>query len=129
MSFSYDPIVSLYDASRSLPIEASQQITNCILDVVSATPETEFLEIGIGTGRIALSIIERGYAYTGVDISENMLNELRRKLAGIPNKLTLLQQDATALSFENDSFDCVLTVHVLHLIPDWRKALSEFIEC
>jgi SAM-dependent methyltransferase len=54
-----------------------------------------------------------------------MMDELRRKLQGIPNKLTLLKADATSLPFEDDSFDVVLTVHLLHLIPAWREALAE----
>lgn len=33
--------------------------------------------------------------------------------------------DATALPFDDDSFDVALTVHVLHLIPAWQQALAE----
>jgi ubiquinone/menaquinone biosynthesis C-methylase UbiE len=108
-----------------LPPSISEQVTECILRLVSATPNTKFFEPGIGTGRIAMPIVDRGYFYTGVDISEKMMDELRRKLQGVPNKLTLLQADATSLPFENDCFDVVLTVHVLHLIPAWREALAE----
>lgn len=124
-SISFDRVSGLYDATRGLPPEVSDQVTNFILDLVSATPETTFLEPGIGTGRIALPIVERGYHYTGVDISENMLNELRCKLADESHHLTLINADATALPFNDRSFDVILTVHVLHLIPNWQQALAE----
>ena len=31
----------------------------------------------------------------------------------------------TALPFDDASFDAVIAVHVLHLVPEWRKALDE----
>lgn len=124
-SVSFDRVSDIYDATRGLPPEVSAQVTEYILNLVSATPETKFLEVGIGTGRIALPIVQRGFDYTGADISDNMLNELRRKLEGANHRLTLLNADATNLPFEDDSFDVVLTVHVLHLIPNWKQALAE----
>jgi len=121
----YDEIASIYDRTRPLPRSVSEQVTECILHLVKATPETKFLEPGIGTGRTALPIIERGYSYTGVDISKEMMDELRRKLQGVPNNLTLLQADAASLGFDNDSFDVVLTTHMLQCLPDWLKGLAE----
>jgi len=82
------------------------------------TPETKFLEPGIGTGRTALW----GYSYTGVDISQEMMDQLRHKL---PDNLTLLQADATSLPFENNSFDVLLTVHVLQVIPGLKTLSAE----
>jgi SAM-dependent methyltransferase len=54
-----------------------------------------------------------------------MMDQLRHKLPGVPDNLTLLQADATSLPFENNSFDVLLTVHVLQVIPDRLKTLSE----
>lgn len=124
-SISFDRVSDIYDATRGLPSSVSEQVTNYILNLVSATPDTTFFEAGIGTGRIALPIVERGYSYTGVDISEKMLDELRHKLQGVPHQLTLLKADATTLPFDDNSFDVALTVHLLHLIPAWRQALAE----
>ncbi|TVP68128.1 MAG: methyltransferase domain-containing protein [Leptolyngbya sp. LCM1.Bin17] len=49
-------------------------------DWVRSTPDTTLFEPGIGTGRGALSLVERGYAYTGVDVSEAMMDKLRQKI-------------------------------------------------
>jgi ubiquinone/menaquinone biosynthesis C-methylase UbiE len=121
----YDWIADIYDRTRPLPSSVSEQVADCILSLVGAKAETIFLEPGIGTGRTALPIIKRGYAYTGVDISKEMMDQLHYKLQGVPNQLTLIQANAASLPFQNDSFDVVLTTHVLHCLPDWLKGLAE----
>jgi len=47
----------------------SEQVTDCILRLVKATPETKFLEPGIGTDGLPYQYT-KGYSYTGVDISQ-----------------------------------------------------------
>ena len=123
--YSYDRIAPLYDRTRPLPEEISEQIGDRILKFVGATPETTFLEPGIGTGRTAFPIIKKGYRYTGLDASENMMERLRQKVQKIPHQLTLIQGDASSLPFADNSFDVVLTTHILHLLPDWMEGLKE----
>ncbi|WP_407890497.1 class I SAM-dependent methyltransferase [Scytonema sp. NUACC26] len=122
---SFDRVSNIYDSTRGLPSGVSEQITETILKIVSPTPDTKFFETGIGTGRIALPIIQKGYSYTGIDISEKMLDELRSKLQGINHRATLYAGDATNLPFSERSFDVAITVHVFHLIANWQKALAE----
>ncbi len=124
-SVSFDRASDYYDATRGLPPEVSERVTDSILQLVGVTPATQFLEVGVGTGRIAIPIVKRGFTYTGIDISDNMLAKLRQNLADSSEHLTLLNADATNLPFPAASFDVVLTVHVLHLIPDWQRALAE----
>ncbi len=125
MSLSFDRVAGIYDATRGLPPGVDEQIADVIVEAVRATADTEFLEPGIGTGRIALALVRRGYRYTGVDISEGMLTEFRRKLEGIEHGLTLLYGDVTGLPLADASFDVVVVAHVLHLVPDWKRALAE----
>ncbi|HEY9763083.1 MAG TPA: class I SAM-dependent methyltransferase [Trichocoleus sp.] len=125
MAISFDRVADIYDNTRALPPEIAHEVTDCLLRLSRATPETAFFEPGIGTGRIALPLVEQGYAYTGVDISDAMMDKLQQKLAGVPNRLTLVNADATALPFEPASFDVAIASHILHLIPDWHKAMVE----
>lgn len=121
----YGKIAHLYDETRPLPPEVSEKIFKCILELVKATPETKFLEPGIGTGRIGFPIIERGYDYTGIDISEAMMNRLRDKFSEIPENLTLIQGDAANLPFVDNSFDVILTTHILHCLENPLVGLTE----
>jgi SAM-dependent methyltransferase len=86
-----------------------------------AGPGGLILEVGIGTGRISLPLIQRGANLIGCDLSPKMMARLRAKLPAA----RLTQADAARLPFAAARFDVVLTVHVLHLVGDWRAALRE----
>jgi ubiquinone/menaquinone biosynthesis C-methylase UbiE len=120
----FDRVADIYDATRTLPEGVDEAIADAIVAATNAGPATRFLELGVGTGRIALPLIRRGFPFTGVDISEQMLDRLRRKAGNTPN-LTLIQGDITQLPLPDVSQNVVLAVHVLHLVPDWRQAFSE----
>lgn len=125
MTISFDRAADFYDNTRTLAPEVSERLTAELLRLGRATPNTTFFEPGIGTGRIALPIVKRGYAYTGVDVSEAMMDRLRQKLEGKAHRLTLINADATALPFEDNAFDVAIAPHILHLIPDWQTAMDE----
>ena len=96
-------------------------------------PGGSLLEIGIGTGRIALPLLALGYHILGVDISSAMVARLREKYDALraeqPERqwgtLRVEIADMTALPFADETFDGAVGVHVLHLVPDWRRALDE----
>jgi SAM-dependent methyltransferase len=84
------------------------------------------LEIGVGTGLLAIALAERGVQMIGADIARPMLDELIAKSGGSA-PFPLLQADATRLPLRDGSLSCAVFRHVLHLIPDWRGALSELV--
>ncbi len=58
---------------------------DAIVDALSALagpPPARLLELGIGTGRLALPLAERGYEMEGIDDSEPMVARLRAKPGG-----------------------------------------------
>jgi ubiquinone/menaquinone biosynthesis C-methylase UbiE len=133
-SLAFDRAAPLYDATRGYSPEVAEQIGAAIIEAAHAQPGTRFLEIGVGTGRIALPIARRGYDYTGVDISQPMLDRLRAKVAELqqtptsgaaPLHLELVVADMTALPFPDATFDVVVAVHVFHLVRAWRQAVEE----
>ncbi len=83
------------------------------------------LEIGIGTGRIALPLVRAGVAIAGVDISREMLRRLVIKAAS--SQLQIAVADATRLPFREHSFASAIAAHVLHLIPNWAIAVEELL--
>ena len=115
---------AVYDATRALPAQVLERIVDCILSVTGAGPDTHFLDLGVGTGRFALPLLEHGCRVTGIDLSDQMMERLREKV-GHTTRLTLLIADARSLPFPDHSFDVVLAMQVLPLIPEWRTVLDE----
>lgn len=125
IEIAFDKIADVYDAQRAHPPEAAITIGQAI--VAQTGNGASVLEIGIGSGRIALPVAAAGANVIGIDISTGMLATAREraKEAGLP--LGLIKADAQALPFADGVFDAVLAVHVLHLLPDWRAALAEMV--
>lgn len=121
----YDNIADIYDQTRWLTESIAEDVADFMLALVKATPETTFLEPGVGTGLNVLPLVRRGYAVTGIDVSQEMLNQFRQKLHEVPQNLRLIQGDASQLPFLDSSFDVVLTVHMLHTVSNWRTFLDE----
>jgi SAM-dependent methyltransferase len=132
-SLSFDRVADLYDATRGYPPEVASAIAAAMVRMGQLGVGAEALEVGIGTGRIALPLLAEGVNVTGVDISERMLakldakyTELRATAAGSGyGRLVVRVADMTTLPFANDAFDAVVAVHVFHLVAGWLQALDE----
>ncbi len=89
------------------------------------------LEIGCGTGSLAILMAQRGAHVTGIDASQRMLAEAERKVkaAGLEDAVELHQLDVTELTgrFEAESFDVVVSTLVFSELPPevQRYALRE----
>ena len=94
-------------------------------------PSGEILEIGAGTGRYTLGLVQRGYIVTAVDISQSNLEANQQYLAetGSSDKAKFILGDARHLRRVPDKkFDAVLMMGPLyHLVEesDRQMALKE----
>lgn len=119
-SISFDRAAAYYDRTRGLSAGTMERVTSLLEAELGRRGRC--LEIGIGTGRIGLPLVERGVDLTGVDLSTEMLSVLREKAT---DPIPLAVADATVLPFPSDAFGGALACHVLHLIPNWRDAVAE----
>jgi len=111
---SFDRVADVYDRTRAMPPDATATVAARIAAVLrDVAPNPRLLEAGLGTGRIAVPLLEAGVRVVGIDIATAMLAQARRKRAD----LAVVVADATAPPFRNASFDGALFVHVLHLVP------------
>jgi SAM-dependent methyltransferase len=83
------------------------------------------LDIGIGTGRASLPLLDHGLQVTGIDSSQAMLDECRRRAGDRPIHLT--PGDVTAVPFEDAGFDSAISLNVLTHFPNWRAVLPEWL--
>ena len=87
----------------------------------------DVLEIGTGTGP-TLRLLAGNHdvtSFTGVDLSEGMLDQARAHASALPYPVTLRQMDAQHLDFPDATFDSVTTSLTLCTVPDPERALRE----
>jgi ubiquinone/menaquinone biosynthesis C-methylase UbiE len=117
---SFDRVAHCYDETRTIPPEVSAAVAASIAaQLPRAARPPSLLEVGIGTGRIAVPLADAGVDVVGIDIAPAMLARLRSRRPGLP----VLRAAADRLPFAARAFDAVLFVHVLHLLPDAVAAL------
>lgn len=125
MSIVFDRAVEYYDQTRSLPPERHAALIEALVREAGMTPDARVLEVGIGTGRIGLSVAAHAQRLFGIDLSIEMMDALRRKQSATNLHIELAQADAGRLPFANDTFDVAYAVHVYHLVSGWQLALLE----
>jgi phosphatidylethanolamine/phosphatidyl-N-methylethanolamine N-methyltransferase len=84
------------------------------------------LEVGVGTG-LSLPCYGPHLTVTGIDLSPEMLEKAqekvtRQKLAHVDG---LHEMDASALAFPDESFDTVVAMYVMTVVPDPDKVMRE----
>lgn len=92
---------------------------------VAPRPGETILDVAAGTGTSSASLARNGASVVAADFSEGMIEVGRRRQADNPF-ISFVQADATALPFEDDTFDAVTISFGLRNIVDPRKALAEF---
>lgn len=126
MTSHFSRVAFTYDRTRYHPPEVSGRIATALTAPVEKQfRDPLFLEIGAGTGRIAVPVIARGYRYIALDNNPAMLEVLRQKVAGVARKARLVEADACELPFERGSLHAVIAVHFWHLLDNWQQALRE----
>src|SRR5947199_5192454 len=76
-----DGIADTYDDWYGAPADTSAAV-RCLATLAERAPSKRVLELGVGTGRLALPLVELGLDVWGVDASEAMVEQLRVKPRG-----------------------------------------------
>lgn len=84
------------------------------------------LEVGVGTG-LALPGYAPHLAVTGIDYSDEMLDKARAKVAarGLSQVRELRQMDARVLDFPDASFDTVVAMYLVSVVPEPERVVAE----
>lgn len=84
------------------------------------------LEVGVGTG-LALPNYDRDLRVTGIDYSDDMLSKAQARVEkmDLAHVTALLQMDARHLEFPDETFDTVAAMHVLSVVPEPERVMSE----
>lgn len=84
------------------------------------------LEVGVGTG-LSLADYERHLEIVGIDLSPEMLDKARERVAqdNLTHVTGLHEMDAGELAFPDASFDTVVAMYVMTVVPDPEKVMRE----
>ncbi|WP_343899610.1 class I SAM-dependent methyltransferase, partial [Nocardioides aquaticus] len=86
----------------------------------------DVVDLGCGTGSLAVLLSERGHRVRGTDLAPAMVAAARAKAdaAGVGDRVTVVEGDAGHPSYGPGSADVVLCRHVLWALPDPAAALA-----
>jgi phosphatidylethanolamine/phosphatidyl-N-methylethanolamine N-methyltransferase len=84
------------------------------------------LEVGVGTG-LSLPCYGRHLTITGIDLSPEMLAKAEDKVVrkSLGHVVALHEMDAGALAFPDESFDTVVAMYVMTVVPDPDRVMRE----
>jgi phosphatidylethanolamine/phosphatidyl-N-methylethanolamine N-methyltransferase len=97
-----------------------------VIEALDCKPGHRVLEVGVGTG-LALDLYPAGVKVVGIDVSTEMLEKARRRVAKrrFTHVEALLEMDAEAMSFADASFDRIVAMYVLPVVPNPGRLLAE----
>jgi SAM-dependent methyltransferase len=104
-----------------------EAVAHEVLDAVGVQAGETLLDVATGTGNAALEAARRGARVTGLDLTPELLPIARRRAAQEGLELTLVEGDAQALPFEDDSFDRVTSVFGAMFAPDQERTAAELL--
>jgi len=118
----YDKLAKVYDLTFGPALHPGRLQA---IDRMSIQAGERVLEVGVGTG-INLSLYPREADVTGIDFSSSMLEKARERAAR-PDAapVRLLQMDAAAIRFADDSYDIVYAPYLISVVPDPVKVALE----
>ena len=116
----YDALAFSYDRlTQDVPYEKVLEFYEALLSQVGAKPRT-VVDLGCGTGSMAALLAGKGYAVTGVDLSEEMLTQAWEKCMDLPNPPMFVCQSMAELELP-EQVDWILScLDSLNYVTDPR---------
>lgn len=121
----YRPQAADYDAFRERLLHGRREL----IEHMDLPADARVVELGGGTGRNLLFFGERLSGFRGVDLVDlcpALLEEARRRTAGMPN-VRVVEADAVGYRCD-EPVDCAYFSYSLTMIPDWRGAIESAID-
>ena len=97
-----------------------------VIERMNCQPDEHVLEVGVGTG-LSLPLYPETVRVTGIDISQEMLDRARGRVTrdALSSRITLHVMDAERMSFPDDTFDKVVAMYVVSVVPHPERLVDE----
>lgn len=116
----WDKNAGRYDRFMRKDTAAYEQLYELLRPVVR---QKTVLELATGTGLIAKHIVRYADHIEATDASQEIIEQAKQGVKSA--KLYFSVQDMFHLPYADQSFDVVIVVNALHIVPEPEKALSE----
>lgn len=130
VAWTYDLVASRYDAIKRFdPRDERWFLADPLLRALDQVERPLVLDVATGTGRLPLALLGERFRgkIIGLDLSQGMLRQARRKLRPYGDQVCLIRKDAGHLPFGEDTFDAVTCVESLEFMPEPLGVLSEML--
>lgn len=97
----------IYQQQGQVQHDVLEPVKNFV-KVMKETSSTKVLDLGCGTGRNTLYLLNEGFDVTATDISEKGLKMTERKASQLGYSLSTAKHDIRNIPYDNDTFDAVL---------------------
>jgi ubiquinone/menaquinone biosynthesis C-methylase UbiE len=97
-----------------------------ITQLLGAEQKLKILDMGTGTGFLALLLAEMGHDVIGADWAESKLDKAKEKMKRTGSVVNFVVEDAENLSFEAEQFDAVVSRHLIWTLANPASAFKEW---
>jgi demethylmenaquinone methyltransferase/2-methoxy-6-polyprenyl-1,4-benzoquinol methylase len=128
----FDRIATRYDRlNRLISFGLDQRWRKRMVQALNCNAGDHILDVATGTADVAISIAHSHpeARITGLDPSQNMLHVGREKItkANMSDQIQLVEGDAQALPFEDETFSAVCISFGIRNVPDRSLGLKEMV--
>mgnify|MGYP006164960087 CR=1 FL=1 len=120
---------SIYDGNdiSSIVIQQREKYVLEFIDKIGLQKGAKILDLGCGAGLTSKKLLERGFDIFGIDVSENMITRAKNNCSnnGFKGRYKFEIGDAENLSFQDNSFDAVISLGLIEYLTYYRWSLQE----
>jgi ubiquinone/menaquinone biosynthesis C-methylase UbiE len=115
------------EAGHGLVSDEQREAWHDLLSRLVGRAPQRALDVGCGTGFLALRLAELGHIVTGVDLSGEMIEQARSKAEQAALEIEFRVRDAADLDSPDEAYDLVVARHVIWNLPDPERAVAEWL--
>ena len=124
-TWNFDNWADRYDetvATDSQLYARYDEVLDMVVEMANISPGISVLDIGTGTGNLALRSLARGARIVGLDPSERMLTKAREKIGDDPRaKFCQVDKPFLHIPYPDAFFDAVISTYAFHHTPHRLK--------
>ena len=128
-----DPIAQFKENAKKAwstfgPSESmTASVAPCLVRLAGITRGAKVLDVGCGTGVVALTAARLGADVTGIDLTPELVARARENASLMELDVELREGDAEALSFDDAKFDIVVSQFAHMFAPRPEVAIKEML--